>query len=42
MIKRSEETGVGDAKDRLDTLAETFRLPTSEGDVEEFDGVNHE
>jgi len=42
MVKRSEETGVGDVKDRLDTLAASFRLPTQEDAVEEFDGVNHE
>ena len=27
MLKRSEETGVGDVKDRWNTLAEKFRLP---------------
>ena len=42
MISRSEEHGVGDAKDRLDTLAKGFRLPVEEGIVEEFDGANHE
>ena len=42
MISRSEEHGVGDAKDRLDTLAKAFRLPVEDGIVEEFDGANHE
>jgi hypothetical protein len=42
MIKRSEEIGVGDVKDRIETLASQFRLPQDEGTVEEFDGLNHE
>ena len=42
MIKRSEEVGVGDVKERHDTLAASFRLPVDPDTVEEFDGVNHE
>ena len=42
MVKRSEETGVGDVKDRVDTLMKSFNLPTSEDYLEEFDGQNHE
>ena len=38
MVKRSEETGVGDVKDRVDTLMKSFNLPTSEDYLEEFDG----
>jgi hypothetical protein len=29
-------------KDRQDTLAAQFRLPTDPGVIEEFDGLNHE
>lgn len=42
LINRSEEHGVGDSKDRLDTLASAFRLPTQADIIEEFDGLNHE
>ena len=42
MIKKSDETGVGDSKDRFNTLAEQFALPTEQDLVEEFDGTNHE
>ena len=42
MLKRSEETGVGDLKDRQETLASSFRLPIDPDTVEEFDGMNHE
>ena len=42
MLKRSEETGVGDLKDRQETLAQSFRLPIDPDTVEEFDGMNHE
>jgi len=42
MVKRSEEGGVGDVKDRHETLANSFRLPVDPETVEEFDGVNHE
>ncbi len=42
MVRRSEETGVGDVKDRLDTLMNSFKLPTAEDSLEEFDGLNHE
>ena len=42
IIKRSEEQGVGDIKDRMDTLATTFRLPVQYDQLEEFDGTNHE
>ena len=42
LIEKSDEIGVGDSKDRLNTLAETFSLPTEESIFEEFDGLNHE
>ena len=42
MLKRSEENGVGDLKDRQETLAQSFRLPIDPDTVEEFDGMNHE
>jgi hypothetical protein len=42
MLKRSEELGVGDVKERHETLAAGFRLPVDPDTVEEFDGANHE
>ena len=42
MLKRSEEIGVGDVKERHETLAAGFRLPVDPDTVEEFDGANHE
>jgi hypothetical protein len=42
MLKRSEELGVGDIKERHETLASAFRLPVDPGTVEDFDGFNHE
>lgn len=42
IIKRSEEQGVGDLKDRMDTLATNFRFPVQYDQLEEFDGTNHE
>jgi hypothetical protein len=42
MLRRSEEVGVGDVKERHDTLANSFRLPVDPDTVEEFDGANHE
>ena len=42
LLQRSEELGVGDVKDRQDTLAAQFSLPTEEGTLEAFDGLNHE
>lgn len=42
LLKRSDELGIGDEKDRQDALAQNFRLPTEEGTVEMFDGINHE
>jgi hypothetical protein len=42
IIKRNDDSGVGDSKDRLETLASNFRLPVQPDHIEEFDGVNHE
>lgn len=42
IITRSEETGVGDSKDRLETLTSNFHLPVQPDHIEEFDGLNHE
>jgi hypothetical protein len=42
MVQRSDEAGVGDSQDRLQTLADKFKLPVQDDVVEEFDGLNHE
>jgi hypothetical protein len=42
MLKRSEETGVDDLKDRQETLGQSFRLPIDPDTVEKFDGMNNE
>ncbi|CDW72984.1 protein kinase domain protein [Stylonychia lemnae] len=42
LVRKSDESGVGDSQDRFNTLAQTFRLPEEVDLVEEFDGTNHE